>query len=108
MVGQDTLADIKQRTISIEKELSEHGNRTVNLDPGYLTQAKVVLASTKDYAHRIYLREGIFAETTLYFRKGTFRGHLFTYRDFLEDNIIELFSGARSFLGTSQADDGEV
>jgi hypothetical protein len=94
-VAQESLADIKLRTISIEKGLSVEGRRTVNLDPGYLTSAKVVLASTKDYAHRIYLRDGIFAETTLYFMNGTFKDHLFTYRDYTDNRTVSLFNAVR-------------
>ena len=44
--------------------------RPLNLDPGYLTEAKLILASTKDRDHRIYLDRGIFAENTLYFHAG--------------------------------------
>lgn len=56
--------------------------RPVNLDPGYLTGAKLVLASTKDFAHRIYLKDGIFAEVTLRFRGGRWEAHEFTFPDF--------------------------
>jgi len=97
-VAQDALAKVKLSTCEIERELSVDGRRRVNLDPGYLTQAKVVLASTKDYAHRIYLRHGIFAETTLFYQHGAFRGHLFTYQDFLNEDIAELFAQMRAWV----------
>src|ERR1700744_4898386 len=42
--------------------------RPLNLDPGYITQAKLVLASTKDHAHRMYLADGIYAEITLFYK----------------------------------------
>jgi hypothetical protein len=54
----------------------------VNADPGYLTGAKLVLASTKDFAHRIYLRRGIFAEITLSFRAGAWQAHPWTFPDY--------------------------
>jgi hypothetical protein len=97
-VRQDALAEIKLATCEIERGLSEEGRRRVNLDPGYLTAAKVVLASTKDYSHRIYLGNGVFAETTLYFRDGAFRGHLFTYPDFLNENVAGLFGEMRAWV----------
>jgi len=56
--------------------------RPINLDAGYLTGAKLVLASTKDFAHRLYLRDGIFAEITLSFRGDAWASHQFTFPDF--------------------------
>ena len=56
--------------------------RPVNIDPGYITSAKLVLASTKDFAHRVYLRDGIFAEITLSYRGGAWVSHPHTFPDF--------------------------
>ena len=56
--------------------------RPVNLDPGYLTLSKVVLATTKDYSHRLYLGRGIYAEVTLRFHKGAYEPWEWTYRDY--------------------------
>lgn len=56
--------------------------RPINIDPGYVTGAKLVLATTKDFAHRIYLRDGIFAEITMAFRRGVWLSHQFTFPDF--------------------------
>src|SRR5687768_2440754 len=53
--------------------------RPLNLDPGYLTAAKLVLSSTKDHTHRLYLGQGIFAEVTLFYRHGAWRDHEFTF-----------------------------
>jgi hypothetical protein len=96
LMREEDLPDIKLRTISVESALSLQGRRTVNLDPGYLTPAKVVLASTKDYSHRICLRSGIYGEVTLVFRKGRFHPHLNTYRDYIDHS--EVFSRARDAL----------
>ncbi|HYF49928.1 MAG TPA: DUF4416 family protein [Planctomycetota bacterium] len=57
-------------------------HRPINIDPGYLAGSKLVLASTKDFAHRIYLRDGIFAEITLNFRGDAWESHHFTFPDF--------------------------
>jgi len=57
-----------------------------------------VLASTKNYAHRIYLGKGIYAEVTLIHRDGRYCPHLFTYRDYASDEYIQLFERARIFL----------
>ncbi len=74
LVREDALASIKSYTNRLEALLSRRAARTrplraINIDPGYITSAKLVLASTKDFSHRIYLSRGIYAEVTLQFRK---------------------------------------
>ena len=97
-INPGTLADIKIKTNEIEDFLSSGGKRRINLDPGYLTLSKIVLASTKDYSHRIYLGKGIYAETTLIYKGGIYTPHLFTYRDYQDKKCIELFANARAML----------
>ncbi len=94
-VEQGELAGIKVATNAIERELSEEGRRTVNLDPGYITPAKLVLASTKDYSHRVYLGDGIFAEVTLSYVKDGFKPFPYTYRDYLDPHYLNLFNDIR-------------
>ena len=100
IIDPGTLADIKIRTIEIEDALSSDGRRRINLDPGYLTLAKIVLASTKNYSHRIYLGKGIYAELTLLYRNSshTYASHLFTYTDYQEQQNIDLFLRVRGML----------
>ena len=82
----ETLADWKRATNDLEEHFIEERRvgpqRPVNIDPGYITGGKLILASTKDFAHRIYLRDGIFAELTMYFQDGEWRSHNFTFPDF--------------------------
>lgn len=63
------LASIKNITCKIEERFAKDHNRGVNIDPGYIEPAKIVLASTKNFFHRIYLGEGIYGEVTLYWKK---------------------------------------
>jgi hypothetical protein len=100
LIEQDHLAAAKLKTCEIEKALSVDGQRTINLDPGYLTVAKLVLASTKDYSHRIYLTDGIFAEVTLSYskKKGNYIPFTYTYRDYCDERSLRLFYVARSLL----------
>jgi hypothetical protein len=98
LINQEDLIRIKRKTNEMEKLLSACGKRTINLDPGYLTPAKIVLASAKDYAHRIYLGDGIYAESTLTFRKGNFVSHFYTYRDFQDERYHRIFMTARRLL----------
>jgi hypothetical protein len=97
-ISPETLCDIKLVTNALEADLSTEGKRSVNLDPGYLTPYNVVLASTKNYAHRIYIGKGIYAEVTLLYRDGKYRPHVFTYRDYASDEYAELFARVRTFL----------
>ncbi|MDD4202648.1 MAG: DUF4416 family protein [Candidatus Omnitrophica bacterium] len=88
---------IKHFTCSIEKKYSDHGKRTINIDPGYINYAKLVLFTTKDYNHRIYLGQGIFAEVTLNYsnKKKTFLPNDWTYPDYRTDEYISFFNKAR-------------
>ena len=72
--------------------------RPLNLDPGYLTVAKLVLASTKDHAHRIYLAQGIFAEITLFYRHGRWEHHEWTFPDYRRADYHAFFTQARNWL----------
>ena len=98
IVDPGLLADIKLKTNEIESALSLDGRRLINLDPGYLTPAKVVLASTKNYAHRLYLGKGIYGEITLIYKDETYGPHIFTYRDYRDKSHIDIFMNAREML----------
>jgi hypothetical protein len=85
-------------------ELSEPINdaRPLNLDPGYLTVAKLVLASTKDHTHRIYLRDGIHAEITLFYRHGCWEHHEWTFPDYRRADYQAFFTRCRDWLKSRQ------
>jgi hypothetical protein len=69
--------------------------RLVNIDPGYLSMTKLVLASTKNREHRIYLRDGIYAEVTLAFRDQTWMRMPWTYADYQRSEVLEFLTLAR-------------
>jgi len=100
LISPERLASIKVSTNAMEKELARELAadlaRPVNLDPGYLDGAKLVLATTKDYTHRIYLSQGIYAEVTLTYRKGSFVPTPWTYRDYRTEPYLAFFAGARA------------
>jgi hypothetical protein len=89
------LAAIKVLANAIEDKLSVGKLRTVNIDPGYLDLAKFVLASTKDYSHRIYIGRGIYAEITLSFAANTFNPREWTYPDYRSPEYIAIFNQLR-------------
>ena len=98
LVAPDRLARIKLRTNEMEKEIARRHPvpvRPVNLDPGYLTLSKVILATTKDHAHRIYLADGIYAEVTLSWRDRAWRPWPWTYPDYATDAYVGFFSRVR-------------
>ncbi|OGX43889.1 MAG: hypothetical protein A3G38_03040 [Omnitrophica WOR_2 bacterium RIFCSPLOWO2_12_FULL_51_8] len=74
---------------------AEVSRRLVNIDPGYLDLAKLVLASTKDYRHRIYLERGIYVEITLFYQRKTFNPWEWTYPDYRSREYIEVFNRIR-------------
>ena len=96
LIEQDEIVEIKLRTNEIERKWMVEGKRKVNIDPGYVTESKLVLATTKNYSHRIYLRDGIYAEVTLIYRKKQgFEPLQWTYPDYREKTALEFFNRVR-------------
>ncbi len=98
LIDAGTLAGKKLWTNQVEQEFAE-GNtsrRRVNLDVGYICMAKLVLASTKDHAHRIYLKDGIYAEITLRYYRKTFHPWEWTYPDYRSPTYITIFNHIRT------------
>ena len=89
------LAAAKRRTNELERHWRNDRGRRVNIDPGYVAPLKLVLATTKDAAHRVYLGDGIYAEVTLVFERGTFRPRPHTYPDYAEPEAIAFFDLVR-------------
>ena len=96
------LRHLKRMTNAWEMEYAEQTDwpeeRPLNLDPGYLSEAKLVLASTKDHAHRIYLDDGIYAEVTLHYQGGCWQKSAWTYPDYQQADFQEFFVSCRGFL----------
>lgn len=102
LVEQDQLKNIKNLTNRLEEELSqtEEGkvlpySRPINLDPGLVTGAKLILATMKDFSHRIYLGNHVYAEVTLIYVKGQFRPQPWTYPDYKREGNLAFLSRVR-------------
>lgn len=93
--GLEGIHGLKSFTNGLEKRLSSNGRRRINIDPGYLDCGKLVLLTTKDYIHRIHLKENICAEVTLFFEDGTFRPWKWTYPDYRTAGYIDYFNKVR-------------
>lgn len=88
-------AEIKLKTNEIEKEFIENGKRKINLDPGLLTAHNLILTTGKDFSHRIYIKDGIFAEVTLMVNKGKLAPLPWTYPDYKLAEVLNFFEDAR-------------
>lgn len=101
LIDPGGLADIKLFTNTLEEQIS-HGvkgvKRPVNIDPGYISEAKLILASTKNHCHRIYLRRGIYAEITLSYRDKSFSACDLTYTEYRSSDYISIFNYIRSIF----------
>lgn len=107
LIDAGNLPSIKRYTNRLERYLSKKATtyrRAINLDPGYLSLAKVVLATCKDYGHRIYLGEGIYGEVTLHFRDGSFQPWEWTYPDYKTKDYIDIFNEIRKVYLVSAND----
>lgn len=82
LLAQERLAGVKRETNRLEEGGADARGRIFNLDPGIVTHYSAILATTKGYAHRIYLGEGIYAEPALLFRRGAVDALPWTYPDY--------------------------
>ncbi|HNW91591.1 MAG TPA: DUF4416 family protein [bacterium] len=97
-VAAETLAAMKGASNRREAELAAGGRRTINLDPGLLDAKRLVLATTKDAAHRICVRDGIFAEVTLRYHHGSYQAESWTYPDFRQAELQAWLTALRPTL----------
>ena len=98
IIDPSTISHIKNETNEIESKISNENKRIINIDPGYITLSKTVLATTKNYTHRIYLGNGIYAEITLNWHKGTFQPLSWTYPDYKKESVIHFLNTGRNIL----------
>ena len=96
LIDPSALADIKTLTNELEKQFSLDGNRRINLDPGTLSLANLVLATCKDRSHRIALKDGIYGETTLIYQDHDFQRLPWTYADYSSDEVRSILRSFRA------------
>lgn len=103
LIRPDALAQIKLETNRMETSIAEDALlrdivRPVNIDPGYVDLGKLVLATTKNHAHRVYLSDGIYAEVTLRYSDGGWQPWPWTYPDFSRAEYHAFFERVRRRL----------
>jgi hypothetical protein len=99
LIDPGKIADLKLKAIEIENKFAdkngEEYKRSLNIDPGYMELSKVVLASTKNFSHRIYIGKGIFAEVTLIRKDNKFKFLPWTYPDYVNPITLDFFENIR-------------
>ena len=96
LLDPERLPEVKRYTDKLEAHYtSSEGSRRINLDPGYITLYQLILATNKRFSHRIYLRDNVYADLTLIFKKKSFQPLAWTFPDYGSAQIIEILNRLR-------------
>lgn len=95
LIPFEDLVGIKLLTNEYERATGIRGRRRINIDPGCLSAERLILATGKNYTHRVYLGRGIYADLTLVYRQGSFRKLEWTYPDYASPEVTEMFNALR-------------
>ncbi len=99
LIMPDEIAFMKVQTNRLEEFITSSKKyavqRPINIDPGYINESRLILASTKDFSHRIYLRDGIYAEVTLNYRRGGYESFPWTFPDYQSSDYQNFFLAVR-------------
>ncbi len=95
LIRQSALAKIKLATNLLEKQWETNGKRSLNIDPGYLLLSRFILATGKDYSHRIYIGSGIYGDLTLVYKKGEFQTLEWSYPDYASAEMHDFLEEVR-------------
>jgi len=96
LIEQLDLASVKLTTNQLEDQYTRNGRRRVNIDPGYLSYERFVLASGKNFVHRIYIGQKIYADLTLIYQQGAYQKLPWTYPDYADRPITSFLTRARA------------
>lgn len=95
LIPPEALVDVKIKTNGLEDQFEADEKRRINIDPGYIALERLVLATGKNYTHRIYLSKGIYGDLTLIFKKGGFCPLEWTYPDYADKDVVDYFNQLR-------------
>ena len=96
LIEPEELVPVKLMTNRLELQFAVSGKRKINLDPGYLELGKFVLATTKDQQHRLYIRDSIFEEITLFYRNKLWQHWEWTYPDYRSEKYKSILTEIRN------------
>jgi hypothetical protein len=95
LIRPEGIVEAKLFTNEIENRYLKDTRRRINIDPGYISLERLVLATGKNFTHRIYLSKGIYADLTMVYNKGSFKPLEWTYRDYSDPDSIVYFNNIR-------------
>ena len=95
LIRPENIVDIKCKTNTLERRYAQSGKRKINIDPGYIALERLVLATGKNYSHRIYLSKGIYADLTLIFQRRSFSPLPWSYKDYSDPEVIGFLNVVR-------------
>ncbi len=95
LISPEQLVAIKLQTNRLENQHLSNGKRRINIDPGYISAERLILATGKNFSHRVYLSRGVFADLTLIFQKGRFKILEWTYPDYATPEILKMLNRVR-------------
>ena len=96
LIRRTQIVEIKTFTNNMEEVFSYEGKRTINIDPGYIAQEHLILATGKGYSHRPYLGSGVYADLTLVYINNEYRTLKWTYPDYGREEMRVLFKDLRN------------
>lgn len=96
LIPRETIRDVKIFTNEVEKVFSYDGGRTINIDPGYIAEEHLILATGKGFSHRPYLGGGVYADLTLMYVNDEWKPLDWTYPDYRKPETMELFRKLRN------------
>lgn len=98
-IQRTELPDFKKKADELEVFFTKDGKRTVNIDPGLICEENIELATNKGFSHRIYLRDGVYADLTLFYKKNSYQPiEYWTYPEYRSTPVLSFFNTARVFL----------
>jgi len=108
LIRRTDIVEIKAFTNKLEEVFSYEENRTINIDPGYIAQEHLILATGKGYSHRPYLGSGVYADLTLIYMKDEYRTLDWTYPDYGSKEARNLFKRLRSQYAKQLEKDSDI
>ena len=96
LIPRETIRDVKIFTNEVEKVFSYDGGRTINIDPGYIAEEHLILATGKGFSHRPYLGRGVYADLTLMYVNDEWKPLDWTYPDYRKPGTMKLFKKLRN------------
>jgi len=108
LIRRTDIVEIKTFTNKLEEVFSYKGDRTINIDPGYIAQEHLILATGKGYSHRPYLGSGVYADLALIYKANEYRTLEWTYPDYGNEEMRALFKGLRKQYGKQLQEESDI